>query len=531
MTRCVIASPSYAGHLLGALLALELTAPAAAFAGVAEQAAAAAAAARSSSPPEAEEARVYTIPLQKQYVPMMKAEKIIAYKTAYFGSVKVGDPVQQSFTVVFDTGSGHLILPSTACHSETCTKHRRYNRTVSASALDIEADGTVISPDAVERDQVSIAFGTGEVVGEFVREVVCLGEPGMDCVALHVVLATEMTSDPFGLFAFDGVLGLGLEALTLTPAFSFFHQMFRQSSRVQPCFAVFLARRDGGESEISFGGHEERRASSALAWAPVAMPELGYWQVQLKRVLIGSTPLEECEDGSCRAIFDTGTSMLGVPRQTARNMHRLLARAAKQDQGEDSSSIDCRGVPGHPITFEVADANLTLTQEEYSRPTPFNMTVGNSSKSQLICRSLLLPVDMGPPLGTKVFIWGEPVLRRYYTVYDLAKKRVGFTLAQEPEEGVEGLPAVGAPPPGSLISGAPLPPLAKKGAEQAPEHPAGAGEAPAREAHADPPESAARRALEAERAAARAELEALRAERDQARAEVARLRGEAPLAV
>merc|ERR1719437_132813 len=99
----------------------------------------------------------------------MKDEKIIAYKTAYFGSVKVGDPVQQSFTVVFDTGSGHLILPSTACHSETCAKHRRYNRTVSASALDIE------------RDQVSIAFGTGEVVGEFVREVVCLGEPGMDC--------------------------------------------------------------------------------------------------------------------------------------------------------------------------------------------------------------------------------------------------------------------------------------------------------------------------------------------------------------
>merc|ERR1740120_651061 len=228
--------------------------------------------------------------------------------------------------------------------------------------------------------------------------------------------------------------------------------------------------------------------------------------------------------------------MLGVPRKSARNMHRLLARTAKQDQGEDPSSIDCRGVPGHPITFEVADASVTLTEEDYSRPTPFNMSVGSSNKSQLICRSLLLPVDMGPPLGNKVFIWGEPVLRRYYTVYDLANKRVGFTPAQEPEEGIEGLPAVGAPPLGSLISGAPLPPLAKKGSGRAPERPAGPGEAPAAAAAAAPAAApaeqataeeasvgAARRALEAERA----ELEALRAERDQARAEVARLRGEA----
>ena len=36
---------------------------------------------------------------------------------------------------------------------------------------------------------------------------------------------------------------------------------------------------------------------------------------------------------------------------------------------------------------------------------------------QLFCRSLLLPVDLKPPLGPLVFIWGEPVLRRYYTVY------------------------------------------------------------------------------------------------------------------
>mmetsp|Transcript_15727 Transcript_15727/g.46654 ORF Transcript_15727/g.46654 Transcript_15727/m.46654 type:complete len:474 (-) Transcript_15727:29-1450(-) len=438
-----------------------------------------------------------SIPLQKQYVPVQKDNKIVAYKTAYFGTVTVGaEEPRQSFTVVFDTGSGHLILPSTACKSETCTKHRQYSRATSKSAVDVEYDGTLIRPDAVERDQVAIAFGTGQVLGEFVREDVCVGTSahldasgatdvrddadvpaegeavsasaaadgsGGKCLTLRVVLATEMTADPFGLFAFDGVLGLGLEALTLAPQFSFFSQMAEQHpASVQPTFAVYLARTDGGESLISFGGHDERRASSELQWAPVAMKELGYWQVKIKSLRIGDSIVEDCMDGTCRAILDTGTSLLGVPRQSSRSLHKLLARQVPKDLVADASSVDCRTVAGHGMHFELEGGMVvSLGVEDYSRPTPFNMTIPNSDSWRLFCRSLLLPVDMQAPLGPKVYIWGEPVLRRYYTVYDLARKRVGFTVARDLDaaERSPGLPAVGAPPPGSLISGAPLAPM------------------------------------------------------------------------
>lgn len=428
-----------------------------------------------------------TIPLQKQYVPMLRDGKTVAYKTAYFGTVRVGDAEpRQNFTVVFDTGSGHLILPSTSCHSETCTKHRRYNRTLSPSAIDVEYDGTPIRPDATERDQVAIAFGTGEVLGEFVQEVVCVGaEPhaalGRDaCVRLRTVLATRMTPDPFGLFAFDGVLGLGLDALTLAPQFSLLSQMFSQNPEVSPRFSVFLARSDDGESEISFGGHDRGRAASALEWAVVAKAELGYWQVEVKAVRIGGNTLDECADGSCRAILDTGTSLLGVPRSAARTMHRLLARHVPESAYSDASQVDCRTVPGNRIDFELASgAVVSLDSEDYSRPTPFNMTLPatnagtETANAKLFCRSLLLPVDMQPPLGPKIFIWGEPFLRRYYTVYDPAEKQVGFALARQSllndgRGATSGaLPAVGAPPPGSLVSGAPLPPLQTQRAQPA----------------------------------------------------------------
>jgi len=280
-------------------------------------------------------------------------------------------------------------------------------------------------------------------------------------VELRVVLATEMTPDPFSLFAFDGVLGIGLKALTLKEEFSFFGQMVSQHPAMLPRFSVFLALGEDQQSTISFGGHDERRASTELQWAPVAMQELGYWQVSVKSVRMGDQVLEECADGSCRAILDTGTSLLGVPRQASRAMHRHLARPVPEESYAQPSEIDCRLVAGKQIHFDLGETVVTLNVEDYSRPQPFNIT--NPSNPQesgkLFCRSLLLPVDMAPPLGPKVFIWGEPVLRRYLTVYDLAEKRVGFSVANQ--EAV--VPGTGLTtrspdeaPLDSLVPGAPL---------------------------------------------------------------------------
>ncbi|CAK0851581.1 unnamed protein product [Prorocentrum cordatum] len=379
-----------------------------------------------------------TIPLDKQYVPVKRNNRTVTFKTAYFGTVYVGLPQPQKFTVVFDTGSGHVVLPSSKCASETCVSHRRYERGLSESAVDLNADGEKVSVGAQVRDTVQISFGTGQLVGDIAEEVVCFDDyPGEEiAVALHsgscarvrTVLATEMTAQPFLSFEFDGVLGLGLDSLALHPDFSFFGQMSKQHSEMQAVFGVFISGDDCVPSEISFGGHDPRRAASEMLWAPVERPEMGYWQLSLKRVTVDGEPLECCESGGCAAVVDTGTSLFGVPRGAAKEMHLLLSRQVDGDATVDASAgFDCRqtdgclrlwahaAVPGGPGLFPPCGAGRGRQQHDQPGVQGSSAACGGEGST-----------------GSKTWILGEPVLRRYYTAFDWRQRRVGFARAAPP---------------------------------------------------------------------------------------------------
>lgn len=347
--------------------------------------------------------------------------------------------MQQAFTVVFDTGSGHLFLPSVRCVTDTCLGHNRYNRSASESAVDLNHEGLQVSSGSRVRDQVNIAYGTGEVTGEFVRETLCLSDRSgdspeqmlrrPDCVRFRVITATELTKEPFHTFQFDGVLGLGLETLSVDPEFSFFGQMSRMRNLTKNMFGYWLSRSDSVASEISFGGHDSKRLASTIEWVGVHRPDLGFWQVRIKRVSVAGESLPLCDDGSCVAIADTGTSLIGAPRQVTQRLHWLLARKVP----ENPSEIDCRTFPGPDLVFELeGGVNLTIGPEDYSRSTAMKVLQSKTNSSQVICRASMLPVDGDETLGPKAWILGEPVLRKYYTTYDWDSQRVGFALASQP---------------------------------------------------------------------------------------------------
>jgi hypothetical protein len=401
---------------------------------------------------------LYTVQLTRQPVPVNSNGATVYHKSAYFGELLIGEPATK-FTVVFDTGSGHLVLPSTYCRSETCKAHTRYSRRASLHGRDIDFDGSTVLPGH-PRDQITISFGTGEVSGVFVEDHVCLQlkgdasnqqlqgqsetmprdqDLGEGCLKMRIIAATEMSEQPFKSFHFDGVLGLGLDGLSQTPEFNFLRvisaELQRKGGAAAQTFAVFLADSDKEMSEISFGGWKTEHLDGELGWNSVPDPKLGHWLVHIKALRIGDEVLRFCEDGSCQAAVDTGTSLLAVPTAIFPELYELLRHPAHR-------SGDC-AFPGYGPDFHIELDNFTvsLSPKDYARQerkkvdpeTPWEVHLENKTfdpyartRKDLFCKPALMTMDLPAPLGPKLFILGEPILRKFYSVYDANQKRIGF---------------------------------------------------------------------------------------------------------
>lgn len=171
-----------------------------------------------------------------------------------------------------------------------------------------------------------------------------------------------------------------------------------------------------------FGGHDKSKMQGPLSWVPVLRPEQGYWRVPIKNIRVGDEVLELCTDGGCSAILDTGTSILGAPSEILEQLFVLTARRAGNED-------DCRHVLGPDLTFELSDNTAVVLQaEDYSRPAALEVQESADTPVERLCRAALLPVDM-PPLGSRVFLFGEPVLQKYYTAYDAESAQIGLALS------------------------------------------------------------------------------------------------------
>jgi len=274
------------------------------------------------------------------------------------------------------------------------------------------------------------------VVGEFFHDHVCLGAAGGPreegpCARVHGVMAVDMSRQPFEGFGFDGILGLGLAPLAVSPSFSFFDVLAKSGQLELPHFGVFMSA-NGSDSEIAIGGHNAQRAAGPLSWVPAARPGMGHWQVQILAVYVGGRRLDACEgEGGCHGVLDTGTTHLGVPKQHESAISKLLSLPA-------GDAADCRIVPGGlPLVIELLGVNLTVHPEHYMRQLPLaegdlaSRKVKAAPGGPRRCKPKTVPVSMPSPLGPNLFILGEPLLQSYYTVFDWETPRVGFSPAAD----------------------------------------------------------------------------------------------------
>jgi len=316
----------------------------------------------------------------------------IVHKTAYWGDMSLGSP-PQSFKVIFDTGSGNLIVPAADCSVPGCAPHRKYNNKASNSASFVTNEKGESSSE--------ITFGTGQVSGDFYKDKLCIGDKL--CFDANFIAADKMSIEPFSEIPFDGIMGLGFKDLSMGEGFNIVDDLqTRTNIPGSGQFSFYVT--DGQDSEVTFGGYRSERLASDIVWAPVKVES--WWQVAIDDITFNNMPKGLC-NGQCQVAVDTGTSMLAGPSELVDKLSRMV------NAKEDCSNFD--ELPN--LGFQIGNTVLNLRPDDYM------------DKSAAGCSFSLMALDVPPPKGP-VFIFGDPFLRRFVTIYDRSKPAVGFAVAK-----------------------------------------------------------------------------------------------------
>ncbi|XP_066564889.1 cathepsin D [Amia ocellicauda] len=332
-----------------------------------------------------------------QPLPMERLDNFM--DAQYYGQVGLGSPAQ-NFTVVFDTGSSNLWVPSIKCSflNLACWLHRRYDSRKSSSHVE---NGT----------QFHIQYGRGSLSGFLSQDTLTLA--GLMVSGQCFGEAVREPGVAFAFARFDGILGLGYPSIAVAAATPPFDLIMDQKLLPSNVFSFYINRDTAGSvgGELVLGGVDPNYYDGELHYVNVTRK--AYWQIALDGVSVGNQ-LSLCK-GGCQAIVDTGTSLMVGPSQEIRALQKAIG-AYPLLMGE--YLIDCKKIPSLPvITITIGGKPFNLTGEDY--------ILKESIAGVSVCLSGFLAMDIPPPAGP-LWILGYNFIGRYYTVFDRQNDRVGF---------------------------------------------------------------------------------------------------------
>lgn len=326
-----------------------------------------------------------------------------AFSNAYIGNISVGSPPQY-FSVIYDTGSGDLVVPGHKCESPACKIHKRFDSAKSSSATRVNCN----TGQTGVLDKVEVTFAEGQVSGECLSDQVCVGA----ACSSGMFIASETESDtPFAHFDFDGILGLALPGTAVGPGSKLLENMASAGVIKAPIFTVFFSRAGARLTDITLGEVKtEHMATTPPTWIPVSGTS-GWWEVKMDDIMVGDEGLGVCK--GCSAAADTGATHLTAPTDVVNAMRKAIY-----------FKEDCSNLQALPkLHLQLGGHWFELGSEDY-------MEQGASTSTGAPeCRLGFRALDIPPPNGPLVVL-GAPFLAKYVTVYDAGQRQLGFAPAK-----------------------------------------------------------------------------------------------------
>ncbi|KAJ3162006.1 hypothetical protein HDU86_005704 [Geranomyces michiganensis] len=270
------------------------------------------------------------------------------YDLLYSTNIQLGTP-PQTFSVIIDTGSSDLWVPSTQCSA--CGDRRRYNPTLSKTAFQLGIP-------------VTTYYGIGSATGTVVVDTVRCGTLS---VTGQVFVAADSNTNIQPAYV-DGLIGLSFSSLSWANSVvpdsmmgksSLIENLFRNKKIQYPSYGVWLDKYISWESpptaavggELAIGGPagNPARYTGPITWLKVPSYET-WWNIQWDGIA-GPDGVNLRPPGrNIRGIVDTGTALIVVDYNVAATLNALLGAYGTGIHG--LWAVNCK---------QAASSNVTIT--------------------------------------------------------------------------------------------------------------------------------------------------------------------------
>lgn len=211
----------------------------------------------------------------------------------YVGRISVGSK-NESFTVIFDTGSNWFFLPDEDCKSCVCSSKFSCSRSKSCRPF-------------FDKSLKNIKYGKGEIFGRQIYENIAL-TPDLSIENQKILIAVEQRD--FEGYQADGLIGLSiggdLEGLNIVSS------LYNQKKIKSKSFSFRLSQNEEvTESLFMIGEYDENLLADNITYLNVRKGL--YWEVELEEIHFGNVKINTGNYMLSSAIIDSGTSTIIAP--------------------------------------------------------------------------------------------------------------------------------------------------------------------------------------------------------------------------
>ena len=346
--------------------------------------------------------------------------------TEYIAEIEIGNPPQK-FEVMFDTGSSDMWVVSQDCHYETCSHKNKFDKSQSTTY-------DTLRDHALENKVFDITYGSGRVLGHYGADTVSI--PGTSLSVKNQIFAlindTTGLGHPFGVQAFDGLIGLAWDAIEVgsTVNETLFVKSLKEEGLIdKEMFSFSMSADAKDDGMVIFGGIDSQYYEGEISYIPLAVK--AWWTIRLD-ALKATNPLTGESYNIVEheySIVDSATSGLTMPPNWWDDFMGSLEEANLVEAYHERLRIlkncdEANKAKLPTLTYIFNGIEFPLEGKDY-------ILEWDHDDGSKICQLDIMRSEsyFGHDPVKYIFTAGIPFMKKYYTVFDYENAQVGFALS------------------------------------------------------------------------------------------------------